>query len=327
MIKLQDLTPSVYYTKSRDFQFIGRLYDIVLNYIKTEADTLYDLPIGTNMDEKLLNLLALTLGFQSKHKYNSTQLRAICSVLPLVLRNKGSLNAILIAVNALLHAEGIKQPLDYSLEEKQAITLYLPQQLSDLTLLVDLLAYILPAGLGCRLVREISQLTTISTEIDTEDTVIVYANKDTTNPAILGQMIRFTPYQKISVDSAADFVTKVENYKALYYYDAATDTYQVASSYVNTTQYYIFDKDAVTNIIAKGAAAGYPGMLANTTILEGTLQMSYQEIDVKSTEDFATKQTIYGALYYYKPAFNAYEEASTYEAGKQYFISEYVKRD
>ena len=40
MIKLQELTPSVYYEQSRDFQFIGRLYDIVLNYIKTNADNL-----------------------------------------------------------------------------------------------------------------------------------------------------------------------------------------------------------------------------------------------------------------------------------------------
>ena len=55
MIKLQELTPSVYYEQSRDFQFIGRLYDIVLNYIKTNADNLYTLPIGKNMDEKLLN--------------------------------------------------------------------------------------------------------------------------------------------------------------------------------------------------------------------------------------------------------------------------------
>ena len=38
MIKLQDMTPDVYYNQSRDFQFIGRLYDIVLNSVKTNAD-------------------------------------------------------------------------------------------------------------------------------------------------------------------------------------------------------------------------------------------------------------------------------------------------
>ena len=69
MIRLQDLTPAVYYDQSRDFQFIGRLYDLVLNYSKTNAANLYNLPIGENMDEQLLNLLALTLGFKPTKNY------------------------------------------------------------------------------------------------------------------------------------------------------------------------------------------------------------------------------------------------------------------
>ena len=45
MIKLQNYTPEIYYKESRDFQFIGRLYDLVLNSIKTEVDLLYYLPL------------------------------------------------------------------------------------------------------------------------------------------------------------------------------------------------------------------------------------------------------------------------------------------
>ena len=173
MIKLQELTPSVYYEQSRDFQFIGRLYDIVLNYIKTNADNLYTLPIGKNMDEKLLNLLALTLGFQSKHHYNSKQLLAICSVLPLILKNKGSLNAILIAVNSILYAEGINQALDYEFKNNNLV-LYLSQDLSDLTLLKDIMIYILPAGIGCDMIKEIQSINKIETILTTKDEVTVY---------------------------------------------------------------------------------------------------------------------------------------------------------
>ena len=172
MIKLQDLTPSVYYEQSRDFQFIGRLYDIVLNYIKTNADNLYTLPIGKNMDEKLLNLLALTLGFQSKHHYNSKQLLAICSVLPLILKNKGSLNAILIAVNSILYAEGINQALDYEFKNNNLV-LYLSPDLSDLTLLKDIMIYILPAGIGCDMIKEIQSVNKIETILTTKDKVTV----------------------------------------------------------------------------------------------------------------------------------------------------------
>ena len=173
MIKLQELTPSVYYEQSRDFQFIGRLYDIVLNYIKTNADNLYTLPIGKNMDEKLLNLLAFTLGFQSKHHYNSKQLLAICSVLPLILKNKGSLNAILIAVNSILYAEGISQALDYEFKNNNLV-LYLSQDLSDLTLLKDIMIYILPAGIGCDMIKEIQSVNKIETILTTKDEVTVY---------------------------------------------------------------------------------------------------------------------------------------------------------
>lgn len=184
MIRLQDLTPAVYYNQSRDFQFIGRLFDIVLNHVKTNADNLYNLPIGDNMNESLLNLLAFTLGFQSKHNYNSKQLLAICSVLPMVLRNKGSLNAITIAVNSLLYAEGIQQALDYQIDNGN-LTLYLPTDLSDLTLLRDLLNYLIPAGMSCALVKEISEVyqieTIVSAQMDKPTIWVVDNPKDSLN--------------------------------------------------------------------------------------------------------------------------------------------------
>lgn len=173
MIKLQDLTPSIYYNQSRDFQFIGRLYDLVLNYIKTNAANLYNLPVGKNMDEQLLNLLALTLGFKPTKKYNSKQLQAICSVLPTILRHKGSIQAMVLATNALLAAEGVRQPLDYTMHPKKGITLYVAQELADLNLFTDLLDYLLPAGLSCNIVKESQLVQTASTIITLTDTVDV----------------------------------------------------------------------------------------------------------------------------------------------------------
>lgn len=174
MIKLQELTPEVYYRQSRDFQFIGRLYDVVLNHVKTNADNLYQLPIGKNMNEQLLSLLALTLGFKPTKNYNSKQLLAICSVLPEILHYKGSITALTLAANALLAAENIEQALDYAIIPKQSIVLYVSQQLSDLTLLKDLLDYILPAGICCNIVKESQALTTIETIITMQDSVTVY---------------------------------------------------------------------------------------------------------------------------------------------------------
>lgn len=171
MIKLQDLTPAIYYNQSRDFQFIGRLYDLVLNYSKTNAANLYNLPIGKNMDEQLLNLLALTLGFKPTRNYNSKQLRAICSVLPTILKHKGSIQALVFATNALLAAEGVRQPLDYTIYPKQGITLYVAQELADLSLFTDLLDYLLPAGLSCMIVKESQSVHEVKTILSVTDTV------------------------------------------------------------------------------------------------------------------------------------------------------------
>jgi hypothetical protein len=173
MIKLQDLTPAIYYNSSRDFQFIGRLYDLVLNYSKTNAANLYNLPIGKNMDEQLLNLLALTLGFRPTKTYNSKQLRAICSVLPTILKHKGSIEALVLAINALLAAEGVKQPVEYILTPKQGLTLYVAQELNDLSLFIDLLDYLLPAGLGCNIIKESQHIGNIETAVAVTDTVTI----------------------------------------------------------------------------------------------------------------------------------------------------------
>jgi hypothetical protein len=134
---------------------------------------LYNLPVGKNMDEQLLNLLALTLGFKPTKNYNSKQLRAICSVLPTILKHKGSIQALVLATNALLAAEGVRQPLDYTMHPKQGITLYVAQELDDLSLFTDLLDYLLPAGLSCNVIKESQYIEKATTTLSVTDTVTI----------------------------------------------------------------------------------------------------------------------------------------------------------
>ena len=155
MIKLENLTPEVYYKQSRDFQFIGRLYDLVLNSVKTNSDLLYSLPISDNSSDELLDLMAMTLGFKAKHNYNTNQLRAICASLPKIMKNKGNVQAVILACQALLNSEGITHPLDYEVSKDSLnLDLFIPQDLTDINLLTDLLDYILPAGMLCNITRE-----------------------------------------------------------------------------------------------------------------------------------------------------------------------------
>lgn len=166
MIKLQKYTPQVYYNHSRDFQFIGRLYDMVLNSVKTNTDLIYSLPLSDDSYEKLLDLMMMTFGFQSKHNYNIQQLKALCSAFALVIRNKGNITSIIYACNALVGAEGITEPIYVDeVSERNKITLYIPQELSDTNLLRDLLTYILPAGMSFELVKMLKKTITNTTEL------------------------------------------------------------------------------------------------------------------------------------------------------------------
>ena len=176
LIKFQDLTPEVYYKRSRDFQYIGRLFDLVLNNAKMNTDIISSLPLNPDMDPRLLDLLALTLGFKSKHEYNTKQLAALCSIFPFVLRNKGSKLAIETACNALLNAEGITKEASVEVSN-QTVSIFLPSELSDLNLLKDLLNYILPAGMSCSLVQEATLVPPSSTTlVNYQDYVVNYTN-------------------------------------------------------------------------------------------------------------------------------------------------------
>jgi hypothetical protein len=147
---MQDLTPDVYYNNSRDFQFIGRLFDLVLNATKTEADILFSLPLSANSPDHLLSLMATTFGLRLDiTKYTSTQLRAICSVAPKLMKYKGSLRAIHYLCSALLRTEGMAEEylIEQDLNNPCHIIISLPTQAKHKAILDELLPYITPAGI------------------------------------------------------------------------------------------------------------------------------------------------------------------------------------
>lgn len=188
MIRLQDLTPEVYYQQSRDFQYIGRLYDIVLNAVKTNVDMIYSVPSADAAGSKMIDLLATTLGFRAKHEYNVKQLAAICSIFPLILRNKGNIQSILLIGQALLNSEGVTDSFGYTINEYNPylIQLFVPPGLSDINLLLDLIPYVLPAGMTVNIVRAVSNEKAVDTAVATADKVNTYyptKSGDSYNPA------------------------------------------------------------------------------------------------------------------------------------------------
>ena len=174
MINFYEQVPSVYPNTSRDFQYLSWLIDIVLNSVKHNVDDLYRLP-STEADPRLTELLALTLGFKAKRNYDQKQLIALVNIIPSILKHKGTKEAVAMAAKALIIASDTVGDFD---EDKgiqiknNVLEVNFPTELVDTTLFIDLLPYILPAGLTCRIVRKPQTSKSYTTEIGYEDRAV-----------------------------------------------------------------------------------------------------------------------------------------------------------
>lgn len=167
MLRTQNLTPDVYYRQSRDFQFIGRLFDVVLNSCRTESNILYSLPFSENSPDELLQLAAYTFGLKLKTtSYTSAQLRAVLQVFSLAIRNKGSIYAIDLLCRSLLRAENIDDDfMILTKDDNTELILSLPPKFSAVALLMEVLNYVLPAGVSYYITKTVVSAYTPDTEL------------------------------------------------------------------------------------------------------------------------------------------------------------------
>ena len=153
-IKTELLVPCNYYTRSRDFQLIGRILVCIFNSSKSYSDMIQYDTICKNTDKRLLDLITRTIGFETKRKYDELDLFVLCSAFKSILKNKGTLAAVEDCVRVLLKAQNIHKPFrvyDVKSEIEGGIKpfkleILVPDELTDLALLEDMLDYILPAG-------------------------------------------------------------------------------------------------------------------------------------------------------------------------------------
>ena len=170
MIKFHNIVPSVYSNVSRDFQYLGWLINIVLNSVKHNVDDIYHLP-NVKADPRLTELLAMTLGFKVRRNYDQKQLAALVSIIPYILKYKGTKKAVMIAGEALITASGSTGVFECEVKDN-VLEVLLPKELIDTTLLIDLLPYILPAGMSCRIVRRTQEKEDINTLLYLQDSPI-----------------------------------------------------------------------------------------------------------------------------------------------------------
>ena len=147
MFRLQDNVPDIYVNESRDFQLLCRLYDCVNNGVKSDIDTIVNLNNPFKVNEKLLNLLALKVGFITDKYIESSLMRWIISTFPWALKYKGSIYGIKLAVNTIAKYENITQSPIVTVDSMQKIiTINTYQLFKNTTALDEYLKYIVPTG-------------------------------------------------------------------------------------------------------------------------------------------------------------------------------------
>lgn len=154
MINTLKITPSIYSKESRDYQLIGRLYNAVFNYTKMSIEGVYNLPLSPNSDVRFLDLVAKTIGFESKHNYNIENLFALCSSFKKIMWHKGTKEAIEELISVLINSQNIQKLFTVDvytnnnppLFRPYSVVINVPAELKDIIMIEDVMSYILPAG-------------------------------------------------------------------------------------------------------------------------------------------------------------------------------------
>ena len=184
-MKVDKLVPEIYYKGSRDFGAIGRLCEVLLNYIRLGSNI-----VGSNLnyadiDSNLLELVCNTLGFIVKHKYITKDLLYISNVFTKLIKNKGTEQAIKLAISTLLASQNINNRFEINVDtetiKKNEFEIVLPEEINDLVLLEDIFDYILPVGCLYKFSFR-HEKPAILTEIKVKESPIIrrYGNADVT---------------------------------------------------------------------------------------------------------------------------------------------------
>lgn len=201
MLRTKNLIPEIYYNHSRDFQLLGRAFDVAMNYTKMNADLMTSLPLSNNSGESMILLTASSLGFETKHQYNAKDLKNICSVFRDLIKDKGTKSAIERAVRTLMNSQNIGgSPFVENDNTNHVLNIFVPYGLEDLILLEDLFDYILPAGYDYRFIYGAEGSTKIPETTVVNSSITSYVVSD----GLIGRIVKPSVNDKRPDDDTND---------------------------------------------------------------------------------------------------------------------------
>ncbi len=157
MLESKNYVPLVY-RNSRDYQAILKLFDLIINAIKSDIDNFVSLINPDRCPDHMLPLLASYVGYDYDTKESIEANRLIIKYYPYLIHNRGSETGITLAtalsVNAIGSVEDIESlsmfHIEYQKENNKInIYIYYPNYLSKIR---DLIEVVRPAGVRVELI-------------------------------------------------------------------------------------------------------------------------------------------------------------------------------
>ena len=154
MFRLINNVPEAYVNRSRDFQLLCNLFDLVNNGVKFDIDTIMTQQDTELCRDTLLPLLQHKLGFFTGTTIDDESLRTILKVFPSLVKKKGTKEGIIEAIQLFFYTQNvngntavyIRNSLggvsgDYIVQCELT-----SQVVSNLDILYEILKYIIPTG-------------------------------------------------------------------------------------------------------------------------------------------------------------------------------------
>lgn len=153
VFRAKNETPQVYTSESRDFQILLRVLDFVQNSIKYDIDSITDIIDTDDISGYYLDRLKNKLGFFTNNSYDDNTLRIALNAFPYMIRYKGSIEGVERCVNTFLNIIGVRDGcrIEVINDRNDPYNTYilrigLKSRVQNITILKDMLSYILPTG-------------------------------------------------------------------------------------------------------------------------------------------------------------------------------------
>ncbi len=233
MISVKKYTPEVYYNNSRDFQAVGRICEILYNYILMNVDNMLGLPVSDNTNPILLDLALLTIGFDRHHNYTNVDLVKLAEIFKYVMKIKGTKKAIEEVIYLLLRSQNIEEeafilnihslfgtirnrdwePDDIN-PDMFSIDLYVSNKLKDIILIEDMFDYILPAGFIYHIYASSTFKREATTKLNSHVELLNCGNGYTSN-SVFGQVTNTETYNNEDSDPIIDLPSTSRTFTTL----------------------------------------------------------------------------------------------------------------